>query len=289
VDRGWLAAVEKALGRAPARATPLSGGCIGEVYRVDMADGDAVVVKRAEGPGPPAGQGLALEGWMLGYLAAHSRLPVPAVLHADDALLIMEYLPGGDPIDAAAEAHAAELLADLHGVTAPAFGAPRDTLIGGLAQPNPETATWRAFFRDHRLLYMAREAHAAGRLPARLLARLDSFAAALDRFLDEPSAPALVHGDMWGGNVLARGGRITGFVDPALYYADPEIELAFSTLFGTFGRAFFDRYAEIRPLRPGFFELRRDILNLYPLLVHVRLFGGGYVASVERVLARHGF
>ncbi|MFQ5491862.1 MAG: fructosamine kinase family protein, partial [Phycisphaerae bacterium] len=92
-----------------------------------------------------------------------------------------------------------------------------------------------------------------------------------------------------GGNVLALGGRITGFVDPALYYGDPEIELAFATLFGTFGRPFFDRYQEIRPLRPGFFDLRRDILNLYPLLVHVRLFGGGYVASVERILARLGY
>ncbi len=69
-------------------------------------------------------------------------------------------------------------------------------------------------------------------------------------------------------------------------WTDAEIELAFSTLFGTFGEAFFDRYHEIRPLRPGFFEVRRDLYNLYPLLVHTRLFGGGYAASVERTLAR---
>src|SRR3546814_4637170 len=95
-----------------------------------------------------------------------------------------------------------------------------------------------------------------------------------------------LHGDMWGGNVLARGGRIAAFVDPAIYHADPEIELAFSTLFGTYGEAFFRRYEALRPLRPGFFETRRDIYNLYPLLVHARLFGGSYVASVDRILGR---
>jgi fructosamine-3-kinase len=93
---------------------------------------------------------------------------------------------------------------------------------------------------------------------------------------------------MWGGNVLAQKGQITGFVDPAIYYADAEIELAFSTLFSTFGDDFFSRYQEHRPLAPGFFEERRDIYNLYPLLVHVCLFGGSYVNSVDAILKRFG-
>ena len=91
---------------------------------------------------------------------------------------------------------------------------------------------------------------------------------------------------MWGGNVLTREGRIAGFIDPAIYYADPEIELAFATLFGTFGDTFFARYREHRPLAPGFFDVRRDLYNLYPLLVHVRLFGGGYVGGVVRTVRR---
>ena len=94
---------------------------------------------------------------------------------------------------------------------------------------------------------------------------------------------------MWDGNVLCQNGRIGGFVDPAIYYADPEIELAFATLFNTFDRPFFDRYTEIRPISPGFFEERRHIYNLYPLLVHVRLFGGSYVNSVDGVLQRFGY
>src|SRR5690606_31505376 len=101
--------------------------------------------------------------------------------------------------------------------------------------------------------------------------------------------PALIHGDLWTTNILAQDGRITGFLDPAIYYAHPEIELAFSTLFNTFDAPFFERYRQLRPLEPGFFETRRDIYNLYPLLVHVRLFGGGYVGALERFLRRFGY
>ena len=277
------AAVAAVLGRAPARASPLGGGCVGEVYRVDMPDGARMVAKL----GRP-GSGLANEGWMLGILRARSELPVPRVLHADDELLMMDYIPAGGAIGPEAQGHAAELLAALHGITAPAYGLDRDTRIGGLIQPNPESAEWLPFFRDHRLLDMGRRAVDAGQMPPRLLTRLESFCGRLGAYLEEPAAPSLIHGDMWAGNVLVADGRIAGFVDPAIYYADAEIELAFSTLFGTFGRAFFERYEEIRPLRPGFHDVRRDIYNLYPLLVHVRLFGGSYVGSVQSTLRRFG-
>lgn len=88
--------------------------------------------------------------------------------------------------------------------------------------------------------------------------------------------------------MLASGNRITGFLDPALYYGHPEIELAFTTLFNTFGEAFFNRYQELTPIPPGFFELRRDLYNLYPLLAHVNIFGGGYIAPIEETLKRIG-
>ncbi len=133
---------------------------------------------------------------------------------------------------------------------------------------------------------MGRRALDAGRLPGATFAALEAFCGKLDRFVAPGARPGLIHGDVWGGNVLARAGRIAAFVDPAIYFADAEIELAFSTLFGTFGEAFFERYRQIRPIAPGFLEVRRDLYNLYPLLVHTRLFGGGYAARVERILAR---
>lgn len=269
------ARVEAVAGRRVTAASPLSGGCVGEVWRLDLAGGGRVVAK--------VGPGLEPEGWMLRYLAG--RLPVPAVLSGEDDLLLMEWIDAGDGI---AEIHAAELLAALHGHAAQAFGLERDTVIGALPQPNPWTPRWLDFFRDHRLLSMAGEALRAGRLPASQMPRIERLAGRLASWIDEPDAPSLIHGDAWGGNVLCRAGRVAAFIDPAVYYADAEIELAFGTLFGTFGRDFFRRYHELRPIRAGFFEERRDLYNLYPLLVHVRLFGGGYVGAVDRTLSRFG-
>ncbi|MEJ2121339.1 MAG: fructosamine kinase family protein [Alphaproteobacteria bacterium] len=275
--------IEAAIGRRPVRLSPLSGGCIAEIYRADFEDGERLVAKLAGADGD-----LTLEAYMLEYLAEHSALPVPAVVHGTADLLIMDYIETSGSLTAGAERHAAELLAALHSVTAPAFGHERDTLIGPLHQPNPQTASWRDFFRDQRLLHMARVAMEAGRLPGTTMARIETLAGRLNQWIEEPDKPSLIHGDMWGGNVLARDGRIAGFVDPAIYHADPEIELAFSTLFSTFGAPFFERYDEIRPLKPGFFEVRRELYNLYPLLVHVRLFGGGYLGGVEATLKKLG-
>jgi fructosamine-3-kinase len=269
----------------PIRLMPLTGGCIGEVYRVDLPDKSSLVAKVADGTGVT----LEPEGHMLRYLKAHSSLPVPAVIHSTETLLLMEFIEGDSRFTESAERHAAELLAALHKIRGDYFGFERDTLIGGLHQPNPHTDSWIDFFRDHRLFYMAGEAARVGQLPGHFLHRLDQFAAHLSDWLSEPEYPALIHGDAWTTNILASGGRITGFLDPAIYNAHPEIELAFMTLFNTFGTSFFRRYSELRPIQAGFFETRRDIYNLYPLLVHVRLFGGGYIAPVDSILRRFGF
>ena len=284
MDSDHESLIAEIAGARPIATRSLGGGCIGEVRRIDLADGRRLVAKLG-GPG----SGLKTEGFMLRYLAEHSDLPVPAVLHADDDLLLIDYLAADGRLDDDAQVHAADLVAALHGVTGPAFGFDRNTVLGGLDQPNPPSAGWRDFFRDQRLLFMANEAMTIGRLPSQIMHRLERFCGTLDRWIGATATPSLIHGDMWGGNVLAHGGRISGFIDPAIYHADAEIELAFTTLFNTFGDAFFSRYAEHRPIAPGFFEERRDIYNLYPLLVHVRLFGGSYVGSVDNTLRRFGF
>ena len=277
--------IEQALNGHIKTISPLSGGCIGQVYHVKLEDGRDIVAKFDSNPDSQ----LSVEGYMLRYLGEHSNLPVPEVVYVADGLLVMTFLPGDSQFGPAAQAHAADLLAALHAVSAQTFGLEQDTLIGGLPQPNPQMASWLDFFREARLLHMGREGVRTNRLPPDVFARLARFAEHVDRWLLEPERPSLIHGDVWTTNVLAQGGRITGFVDPAIYYAHPEIELAFTTLFGTFGRPFFDRYHELRPIAPGFFEERRDIYNLYPLLVHVRLFGGSYVSSVDRTLRQFGY
>ena len=287
------AAVELALSQADGTAvstqlqtiSPLSGGQIGQVYRVELADGTPLVVKFDDGPEPQ----LDIEGAMLRYLAEQTELPVPSVIHSEPHLLIMEWMPGQSHFSPQAEMDAAEHLAALHSVTAPTFGFPFMTLIGAFTQPNEPTASWLDFFREQRIFHLMREGVRLGRLPQTFVPRLEKLCAQWHKWLAEPDQPALIHGDVWTTNVLAENGRITAFLDPALYFGIDEMELAYIALFNSFGTPFFRRYEEIRPLPPGFYEERRHLYSLYPLLSHVCHFGGSYVGMVDSVLRRFGF
>jgi fructosamine-3-kinase len=277
--------IEAAIGSKTVEIARLGGGCVGQVFKVRLEDGTQLVAKVDLRSKPL----LNIEAAMLRYLSSHSPLPVPEVIFGSETLLLMELLPGRSEFDNQAQEHAAELLAATHAIRAHAFGFKEDTLIGGLLQPNAWLVSWLNFFGERRLMYMAGEARKIGRLSSLTFARLDKLSLQLDRWLDEPEFPSLIHGDVWTTNVLASGGHIVGFLDPAVYFAHAEIELAFITLFGTFGKVFFDRYQELRPIPVGFFEERRDIYNLYPLLVHVYLFGGSYENAIDRTLRSNGF
>src|SRR6476646_6736666 len=247
--------LETALGARGTALAPMPVGFGLTGFKVDLADGRRLAVKARQAS---ARVDLRLEGYMLCELARDSTLPVPAVQLSEPDLLVMNFIEtDGGGITPQVERHAAELIATLHAVPRPSFGYERDTLIGPLPQPNPQMDRWIPFFRDHRLLAMAR-------------------------------LPSLLHGELWTGNVLVRGQRIAGFVDPAIYCGHPEIELAFTTMFGTFGPAFFEAYEALLPLEPGFHELRSGLYKLYPTLVHVRLFGSAYVPPIERTLAHLG-
>jgi fructosamine-3-kinase len=180
----WRPVVESVLGQRFARSAQLTGGCIADVWRVDLADGSRVVAKVAGHDGT-----LDVEGFMLGYLREHSRLPVPAVRHAEPRLLILEFIAGESRFSPAAERHAAELLAELHAVRGPHFGFERDTLIGPLPQPNPKSTSWIEFFRDHRLIAMSRRALESGHLPPSTHERVLQLAGSLGDLIDEPDHP----------------------------------------------------------------------------------------------------
>lgn len=268
-----------ALGLGVASTRRLAGGCVADVLRADLADGSAVVVKHG-------GSSYLTEAGMLRALARRSALPVPRVLHAEPDLLILEHIEHDGRLNDDAQRHAAGLLAELHAVRGQSFGFDLPTLIGPLDQPCPSTDSWVAFFAEHRLRHFGAMAHARHAISTGCWDALRRLADRLGQVLREPEYPSLVHGDAWGGNILCRTGRVAAFIDPATHYAHPEVELAFGTLFSTFGPAFFDRYTQLRPIEPGFFENRRDIYNLYPLLVHAILFGGGYGRQVETIARR---
>ncbi|ELY58007.1 Fructosamine/Ketosamine-3-kinase [Natronococcus amylolyticus DSM 10524] len=275
-------AVARAIGTDVVGTAALEGGQIGSVHRVDLADGSSVVAKTGETP-------LEVETFMLEALASESELPVPEVYHTDSDLLVLEYVPGTTDHGPAAARDAADHLARLHNVGAEAFGFERDTLTGPVRQPNPWTDSWIAFYRDQRLAHAAELALESGSLSPSLAERLETLSSELEDLLSEPAAPALIHGDVWTTNVLSRDGEVTAFLDPATYYAHPEIELAYIDWTGTFGEEFFERYRERRGIEAGFFERRRHVYRLYPLLVHVHLFGGRYPGRLEATLERLGY
>lgn len=289
MDKSTLADLIKThTGSALKSMVPLSGGCVANVTRADLDDGRQLVIKQSTTDDARNASGLLIEAKMLRYFKTHSPIPCPEVIYASDACLVMTFIPNDNRMNKHVQFHLAEQLAAQHQVVADTFGLGFDTLIGGLPQPNTPETDWLTFFAEHRLRHMAQHARREGKLPDSMAARIDRLIDRLEDHLPNHSKASLLHGDLWGGNILCHSDTLAGLIDPAIYYGDREIELAFGTLFGDLTPEFFARYNEILPIAPGFFEERRDLYNLYPLLVHVRLFGGSYVGSVDHILARFG-
>ena len=264
------------------RQNPAGIGHNAALARLEDTDGHLYVAKIAT----TKQARLDLEGWMLTCLRENG-LKVPRVYLAERDLMIMDDLGGSGTKNRDFEVEAARALAGLHEVKGEFYGLGRDTVIGPLDQPNPQNRNWVCFFRDHRLLGYARRALNDGQIDETLMRDIDKLASRLDDYMASPAAPTLIHGDAWAGNILpGKGGGLAGFIDPAIYYADPEIELAFLHLMGGMGPAFFEAYHARHEVRPGFDDLRKDIYNLYPLLVHTILFGSGYARQVAAIVRR---
>lgn len=276
--------IETVIDRKVIGSRALSGGKISEVVKLDLNSGDSIVAKVGDG-----GHDLTIEGYMLRYLRAHSELPAPEVLHADVDLLIMQYIEGKNSWDDASLAQLGAMLGHLHQISAPQFGLERATLIGPLHQPNPHSSSWISFFRDQRLLYITELASQSGVLPAELEARMLRLAENIERYLIEPERPSLIHGDMWRTNVIVRDGQVVGILDPAIYYAHNEMELAYMTLFDNLSEDFFASYSEISAIDPEFFGVRKHVYNLYPLLIHLIIFGNKYIQPIDASLKRFGY
>lgn len=217
--------------------------------------------------------------------AAHAVRVPRVVCHgvaAGQAYLVLEYLPLQAHGDAA---HLGRQLAQQHRVFAPKFGGARDNWIGATAQPNGWRDSWVDFWRDQRLGFQLGLAAAHGYGGAlqkdgeTLLANLDAF------FGSDAPAASLLHGDLWGGNhgYLADGEPV--IFDPATYFGDRECDLAMTELFGGFTPPFHAAYREAWPLDAGY-AVRKTLYNLYHVLNHANLFGGGYVAQAARMTAQ---
>jgi len=247
---------------------PLHGGDLSRVVRVHTADGRSVVAK--SGPEPRT------EAAMLRAIAA-AGAPTPAVCAVSDDVLVLEDL-GEDHGPGSAGADLGVVLRRLHGTVGPAYGWTDDHAFGPVPIPNAAAADWPTFWAERRLL------PSCAVCPAELGRGIEALCARLGERVPRHPAAALLHGDLWTGNVMARDGRVTGLIDPACYHGHAEVDLAMLTLFAEPGPAFWQAYG---PLEPGA-EDRRPIYQLWPALVHLRLFGDGYRGLVERCLALAG-
>lgn len=208
--------------------------------------------------------------------------PVASGIAEGYAFLVLEHLDLHRHGDAAA---LGRQLAAMHRATQARFGWQRDNTIGSTTQPNPATANWVDFLREHRLGHQLRLAAANGYTGAlqsqgeKLLDRLDAFYGAY-----QPQ-PSLLHGDLWSGNHAYRADGSPVVFDPATYYGDRECDLAMTELFGGFDPAFHAAYREAWPLDAGY-AIRKTLYNLYHILNHANLFGGGYAVQARAMIER---
>lgn len=261
---------------------PVGGGDINQAEHLTGRDGRHFFVKlnRAERRAM-----FAAEAEGLTELANSGALRVPRPictgLDGRRAFLVLEFLDldgHGDP------AELGRRLAALHQTRAPAHGWHRDNTIGATPQPNAWQADWLAFLREQRLGYQFQLAEVKG-APRRLLQQGERLLTSLPLFFQGYSPkPSLLHGDLWGGNYGYSDGQPVLF-DPAVYFGDREADLAMTELFGGFPPGFYAAYREAWPLDPGY-ATRKTLYNLYHVLNHFNLFGGGYAGQAERMVAR---
>lgn len=263
-------------------AAPVGGGDISVCYRLDTDQG-LLFLKYLTGKDGQALFSAEYDGLRLLAGAGGLEVPEPLLSGGTGSLgfLVTRFLPRAAPLGDFWEIFA-EGLAAQHRRRAPHFGLDDDNFIGLLAQENTPAASWPEFYARRRLAPLVRRCRDEGRFSPgevraaeRLFDRLDGI------FPNEP--PALLHGDLWGGNYLSGPGGRPWIFDPAVYYGSREMDLAMARLFGGFDRKFFWHYEACYPLEPGWQE-RIPLCQLYPLLVHAVLFGGGYVRQAADVL-----
>ena len=282
--------IERSIGEALATPfsiesrAPVGGGCINECFLV-RGSRRAFFVKLNT---PERAPMFAAEAAGLEEIGRTSTIRVPRPLcHGTSAAaswIVLEHFELGSA-DSKAMCVLGTNLARLHRVTAPRYGWTRDNTIGSTPQPNDWSEDWIAFWRERRLGHQLRIAVASGqggRLlddGERLMEKLPAFFAG---YVPEPS---LLHGDLWSGNAAMTGSGEPVVFDPATYYGDRETDLAMTELFGGFPRSFYDAYRAEHPLDPGY-DARKTLYNLYHVLNHFNLFGGGYGAQAGRMIGQ---
>ena len=274
--------IERHFGREPSQIVKLTGGDINEVYQVFFQE-KSVVVKMNNSLSLPQlfekeKQGLEL--------LSKSTFIVPNTIKTgsieDTQFLIMDYIEQGTKLNWGIFGHK---LAQLHLIEGKYFGLDHDNYIGSLEQVNQEYEEWSEFYTNNRLLALTAKARDQKLFEKKHCIWVEKLCQRLDELIPA-CRPSLIHGDLWSGNLLIHTSGHPGLIDPAVYYGHPEMDWAMLSLFGSYPEEALDHYQSLNPLEKGLNE-RIDIHQLYPLLVHLILFGISYLSRIESALKKY--
>ena len=272
---------EELLGSSVVATAPVAGGDISTATRMRLSDGTTALMKT----NPHAPEGFFdAEVRGLRWLEEAGGVAVPEVLASDQECLILRWVePGKTTIDAAVAF--GQALAATHATPAPAYGFEEDGFIGRLPLPNRTAPTWAEFYATRRVLPYLKLARDRGHATEEDAAAVEAVIGRLPDLLPE-EPPSRLHGDLWNGNVIWALDGVARVIDPAAYGGHREADLAMMALFGLphLPRVM-EAYAEASPPTDGW-EERLPLHQLFPLLVHASMFGGGYAARAADIAAR---
>lgn len=263
----------------------VSGGSINAAYCLHTTSGDYMMKRNSKSAYPNM---FACESAGLATIRKTQTIAVPKTILLDefeeDSFLVLEWIEAVRATPATSKLLGRQL-ADMHRHTATQFGLDADNYMGSLPQSNQKHRTWADFFINERLQPMVKIGLDKGLLNARDEAAFEKLCKTLPGLFDE-EAPALLHGDLWAGNYLIGTNQRPYLIDPAVSYGHREFDIAMTTLFGGFNREFYEAYQTSFPLAKGW-QQRINLWNLYPLLLHLNLFGSGYLAQVKSCLQQY--
>jgi len=264
--------------------SPIGGGSINTALKVETNKGIFFIKHNSKHLYPAMFEKEALG---LKILGDANTVRVPEVITFDDvgedSFLILNFIESGNMTKDFWDLFAKNLVA-LHKNTNKNFGLNHDNYIGSLKQFNDWENSWSDFFREQRLEVQLKMARDSSLLERSIVSAFERFYKRIDEIFPNEQ-PSLVHGDLWSGNFMVGEKGEPIIIDPAVYYGHREMDLGMSQLFGGFSNEFYNSYNKYFPLEKGW-QKRMDYCNLYPLLVHVNLFGGGYMSSVKSIISR---
>jgi len=265
-------------------AVPVGGGSINETCSIKTSAGDYFLKYNFAGRFPDM---FECEAKGLEMLRKNGTIAVPDVIGFADAgkyaFLLLELIKPGSEYSNFWDDFA-KSLANLHRITSDTFGLDHNNYMGSLPQYNSLHKDWYSFFIEERLEKQIKIGRDIGEIQSETLRHFERLYIILPEIIPA-EIPALIHGDLWSGNFITNQAGKACLIDPAVHFGHRESDIAMTRLFGGFPSEFYTSYNRYFPLVKGW-ESRAELLNLYPLLIHVNLFGGGYLEQVKRIVQR---